>query len=434
MGLHFQSKRVSFKSGEEAYFVVDKEARYPLEYPALYLMNKLRKQGKAANTIDSVMTAIAILYSWDEESEISLHERLMKTEYLTEDEIEDLADFCLQNFKVKDDEVVTKLKVAKVVDPSLIRHSGKIKTIRTVERPSVGDDMHYQRITYIAPYLKWLSIQLAGKSAVQHRHFVQQMIDDLKDCRPRRGRNSRFKPRSITASDMEVLYSVVKHDSDDNPYQAKSKDEKKTKSIRVRNELMFTMLHKLGVRIGELLGIKLIDLHLSGTDGKIDIFRRPTDTSDTREKRAQVKTEARELPINGKLAKQVSDYVTRHRSKVKNANNCEYLFISHEKSKTAEGAPLSLAAARKVMSMLSKKTGIKVTPHNLRHTWNDEFSKHADEKRMPEETEKKLRRYLMGWSDKSNMPDHYAKRRIKEVSHQAMLEQQNKFTEGQSVE
>ena len=434
MNLTFQTKRVEFASGEESYFVVDKAKRCPLEYPALYAMNKLRKKGAAANTIQKVMDSISILYSWAQSSDIKLHERIRLKEFLTEDEIDQLSDFCMLNFKIKDSQVVTKIKVTKLVKPENIKQKTKIKTIRTIEKPSVNSETHYSRITLIAPYLRWLSLQLLRNEAGTERHSVQEMVDELKDRRPRRDRRARFNPKSIEKKDVDTLYEYVNPESKKNPFKAKSGDAKKIKSIKVRNELIFIMCHKLGVRVGELCNIKMKDLHLAGgEDGKIDIYRRPTDKGDIRKQRAQVKTEARELPISGKLAKKINDYITRHRNKVKGASNCEFLFVSHEKSSTPEGSPLSLAAVRQVFSQLSKASGIKCTPHNLRHTWNDEFSELADKEGMSVEREKTLRRYLMGWSESSQMPDHYDRRRNIKLANDASLKLQNKTTKGQSL-
>jgi integrase len=433
MNLTHQAKRVEFESGEESYFVVDKEKRCPLEYPALYAMNKLRKKGSAANTIQKVMDSISILYSWAQSSDIQLHERIKAKEFLTEDDLDQLSDFCLLNFKVKDNAKVTKIKVAKVVVPENIKQKTKIKTIRTIEIPSVSSETHYLRITLIAPYLRWLSIQLLGNEAGKERHSIQEMIDELKDCRPRRDRQARFNPKSIEKRDMVTLYEYVDVESESNPFKSKSGKARKIKSIKVRNELIFILCHKLGVRVGELCGIKMKDLHLGGGGGKIDIYRRPTDKGDTRKQRAQVKTEARELPISGKLEKKINDYIVKHRDKVKNATSCEFLFVSHEKSSSPEGSPLSLAAVRKVFSQLSEASGIKVTPHNLRHTWNDDFSEIADEEGMSEVEEMKARRYLMGWSESSKMPDYYAKRRNRKLANNALLKLQNKATKGQSL-
>lgn len=426
MELVFKTQRAEFESGEEMYFVVDDETRFPLEYPALYAMNKLRKQGDAANTIQAKMSAIAILYSWGKSSEIDIHERIRNKDFFDEDKIEDLSDFCLMNFKLNTNDTVTKIMATKVITEGESRNTNKIKTIRKIDTPSVSSQTYYQRLTYIAPYLKWLSLRLLNKDGGKYRHEVQEMVDAINECRPPRGRSTSFNPKSIEKEDMEKLYSYVKADTSINPFKSKGNDARKLKRIRVRNELMFTMLHKLGLRVGELCGIKMKDLHLSGSDGVVNIYRRPIDNTDTRKKRAQVKTEARDLPINGKLAMAINDYVTKHRSKVKNSSKSEFLFVTHEKAKTPEGSPITMDAVRKIFNNLSKVTGVNVTPHKLRHTWNNDFSEMADKEGMSEEREMSLRRYLMGWSKVSKMPEHYAKRHTIRKAHNAMLELQNK--------
>ena len=435
MNHFYQTKRVEFASGEEVYFVVDKEARYPLEYPALYVAKKLRKKGRAASTIQKAMECVSILYSWARSEDIELEDRLSAKEYLTEEELDRLVDFCLLNFKVKDNEKVTRITAAQVVAPESSRQTSKIKTIRTVDVPSVEADTQYNRITMIAPYLMWLSIHLSGNEAFSRRPDIKAMVDDLKDYRPGRSRKKdTFNPKSLTRDELKTLYEYVTPESDKNPFKAKKRNDiKKVKSIQVRNELIFILLDKLGVRRGELCGIKLKDLHLAGNSGRVDIFRRPEDKADTRKKRAQVKTEARELPIDSKVAKKINEYVTRHRSKVKGAIKSEFLFITHEKSGTPEGSPLSLDAVDMIFTKLSEASGIKVTPHCMRHTWNDEFSRKADKEGWDIEREKALRRYLMGWSENSKMPDHYAKRHIRETANAALLEMQNKSTKGQSL-
>lgn len=432
MDLNYQSKRVEFASGEESYLLVDKKTKCGLEYPGLYVMNRLRKKGTAANTIKKYMSSIALLYSWADSSRIQLHKRIKEREFLVESELEDLADACLINFKITGDEKVTKIKATKVVAPGNIKQKLKIKTTRSVEIPSVEPETQYNRITMIAPYLRWLSVQLLEHESGTHRHSIKSMVDELKECRPRKDRQAGFNPKSIDKGDMETLYEYVTPGSDKNPFKAKSADPKKIKGIQVRNELMFIMDHKLGVRAGELCGIKIKDLHLMGGDGTVDIYRRPTDKADTRADRAQVKTEARNLPIAGKLAKKIMDYLT-YRDKVKGAKTCDYLFVTHEKSGTPSGSPLSLKAARRVFTQLSEASGIKVTVHSLRHTWNDDFSELADEEGMSEERELSLRRYLMGWGPRSKMPHYYAKRRNRKVANDALLRLQNKSMKGQSL-
>ncbi|MFK5947291.1 MAG: site-specific integrase [Methylococcales bacterium] len=428
MKLVYKTERVEFESGEEMYFVVDDKTRHPLEYPVLFAMNKLRKKGDAANTLNSKMLAIAALYSWAKSSEIDIHERIRNKDFFNEDEIDDLSDFCLMNFKLNTSDAVTKIMATKVISEARSRNTNKIKTIRKIDTPSVSPQTHYMKLGYIAPYLKWLSLRLLNKDAGIYRHDVQEMVELINECRPSRGRADSFNPISIEKEDMEKLYSYAKVDAANNPFKSKGNDARKLKSIKVRNELIFTMLHKLGVRVGELCGIKLKDLHLSGTDGIVNIYRRPTDKNDTRKKRAQVKTEARDLPINGKLAKLINDYATKHRLKVKNANKSEFLFVTHETSKTPEGSPITMDAVRKIFNNLSKVTGIKCTPHSLRHTWNVDFSEMADKEGMSEEREMSLRRYLMGWSENSKMPAHYAKRHTIRKANKAMLKLQNKNT------
>jgi len=429
MTLLYSIKKTNWESGEEFYTLVKKNSMYLLEYPTLYAMCVLRKNGNAANTMAAVMRSIGFLYTWAEEECISLHERFMKGIFLDEVELENLSDYCLQRFDIKDDKTVINIKATKVVVPDDIRKITKIKTIRTVDIPSVQPDTQYNRISYISEYLGWLGIELSRVSVNNHRQSIKDMVDNLKELRPRRTSNNRFNFKSNTEDELESLYRVIKADSNTNPFKTKSNDKTKLNGIRARNELIFVLLRDLGVRVGELCGIKLKDLHLGG-NAQVDIFRRPHDKTDPRAERAQVKTQARHLPITNKLAKLINDYVNHHRVKIKGAKQTDFLFISHEASKNDEGSPLSMAMVRKILKQISVVTGIKTTPHTLRHSWNDKFSKIADDEGMSTEREMALRRYLMGWSETSDKPAYYSKRRIKQVADKAMLALQEKTTQG----
>jgi len=105
----------------------------------------------------------------------------------------------------------------------------------------------------------------------------------------------------------------------------------------MEDRLIISMLYALGLRISELASVKLEDIK----DGWITIYGKGN--------------KARELPIIPPLQKMLDNYIELNSPK-------KYLF---EKSNT----PLNQAQLRYKITKVFKKHGIKVTPHQLRHSF-----------------------------------------------------------------
>jgi integrase len=69
----------------------------------------------------------------------------------------------------------------------------------------------------------------------------------------------------------------------------------------------------------------------------------------------------------------------------------------------------------------------KLSPHILRHTWNEWFSEQMDQSNTSEEMEQKMRAQQMGWSDDSKMAATYLRRRIRTAANKASLQMQQKL-------
>ena len=66
--------------------------------------------------------------------------------------------------------------------------------------------------------------------------------------------------------------------------------------------------------------------------------------------------------------------------------------------------------------------------HALRHNWNYQFSRLAEQKGMSPAEEEKTRSYWMGWSETSGTAGTYNRRHTKEKAQQAGLELQERYT------
>ncbi|MGD7494976.1 hypothetical protein ACQCP4_06100, partial [Ralstonia pseudosolanacearum] len=86
---------------------------------------------------------------------------------------------------------------------------------------------------------------------------------------------------------------------------------------------------------------------------------------------------------------------------------------------TSNGVPLALSTVNDIFRRLRKKVpGLPsdLTPHALRHDWNERFSEKIDslpaERKPGDAKEAQVRSHMMGWESNSNMAARYTKRFI----------------------
>ena len=94
------------------------------------------------------------------------------------------------------------------------------------------------------------------------------------------------------------------------------------------------------------------------------------------------------------------------------------------------GQPISLPALNKIFKVLRIKCPNlpdSLCPHVMRHTWNDRFSEEMDKRQTQEESEKKWRSYLMGWSETSGTAATYTRRHTRKKAQKVSLAMQEKM-------
>jgi integrase len=216
----------------------------------------------------------------------------------------------------------------------------------------------------------------------------------------------------------DLLLEVVDPKSPKNPW----KDER----VKARNELYVKILDATGMRMGEVLGLKIEDVDLEAN--VITVHRTPDDPEDRRLRKPQTKTMARPLPIKQWLADLIRDYIIKYRARgLKGARKTAYLFVG-----TKMGQELSCSAAHDVFITIRETfpdCPRDLSAHLMRHTWNDRFSEQADEKirtgEWTQEQEQKIRCELMGWVPDSKMAQRYSRRHIIRKAHEVSLQLQS---------
>lgn len=119
----------------------------------------------------------------------------------------------------------------------------------------------------------------------------------------------------------------------------------------MRNKVMFMLLLDTGLRIGELIGLKMDDIHIS--DGLMKVMGKGK--------------KERMVPIGNKAQKALQSYLFRHRPKPAHSG-IENAFLS------IFGTPITENSVELSFSRLAKKSGInRLHAHLCRHTFATMF-------------------------------------------------------------
>ncbi|MBR7745151.1 tyrosine-type recombinase/integrase [Undibacterium baiyunense] len=227
-------------------------------------------------------------------------------------------------------------------------------------------------------------------------------------------RNSPETIRSLPASIVQTLYSILAPDSDLNPFPRLR--------TRWRVYVAFILMLHQGLRRGEILLLPAdavksdFDIKRGAIKYWINIQgnRYEDSSSDHRHSRPGIKTRnsVRQIPISESVAQIIEAYAQNHRGRPTHS----YLLNS------PSNAPLSTEALTKAFALISARlpkaiiqelevrTGkTSITPHDLRHTCAVAIlSRLLMQGDSMDEALQKMRTFF-GWSRESTMPSRYAK-------------------------
>lgn len=392
--MDISTRRFRGSDGERFSVLVDEQGM-PLFYPTLFITWTLRASSHAANSITNALNALKALCAWEASRGMDLESAFTQGVLLDHNQVRDLCDFLQRSLESEQPAKVTP-----------IRHKPKV----------VGTTVHYFRISTAAQYLQFLAHRVAPHIADE---VVNKMVETIKAHRPSKPNKSSTDRDEIHLSDeaIHAIEAALKPGSPDNPAN--------DGGVQLRNALMFFLLKLTGMRRGELLNLRISDINFA--DNTIAVVRRPDSNLDSRKHQPTAKTRPRRFRVVPALIEKIATYVKDVRRKVPGARRHDYLFITHKAGPT-QGAPLSIGAFSKWMGQISdivENAGFHA--HALRHNWNYEFSRIAEEKGMSPEQEEKTRSYWMGWSETSGTAATYNRRHTKEKAQQAGLELQERY-------
>lgn len=389
----------------------------------VFVLTELRARNRASSTIENTLRALMVFHVFLEQRGIDLERRMSSGRILGLDEIEDLVRVC--RLQVEDvDDAGSEDRISGLHSSAVSLERYRSRRI-VQERKEIVPAFSATRLRCIRDYLKWAAVnrmsRLDGNNEMRLAldaamwFLVEGIEARLPPAESRGGLNGR---EGLEPEVVSELLRVIQADSPDNPWH----DE----HSRRRNELIVLWLYYLGLRRGELLGVRVSDIDFR--KGTVVIARRADDKNDPRKRQPNAKTRAREIPLASDLLEKTSDYVITFRAKLSGARKHEFLFVTSD-----TGRPMSIPAFSKIFVVLREKCQSlprNLFAHLLRHTWNDRFSEEMDRRGVAEEIEKKTRSYLMGWSETSGSAATYTRRHIRKKAEQASLSMQEQILNG----
>lgn len=400
-----------FKSGERMPFLVPVETGVPLEAPTFWIVALRRPSGKQPNTLGNDLHSLIPFLLWADARGVNISERLRDGVFFSLAELLDIGDFC----GLFIDDAVREIEDR---SSNLLRLDGRKKTGQ--RRVQLGEKRN--RLTAIRSFVEFISADFLSNLAVwpqRWSHYnavraeflglLQGHVEGLSNV----NRDDVGRPEGLEAAAQKRLREVIEPGHPENPF---------IPAVQFRNYVMIRLLLDTGIRRGELLILKVLDCVL-GSSGFITVHRRPDDPEDDRSAKPATKTAARVLALSGRMTELVHEWVVHHRARIPGARRHPFLIVS-----SRDGRPMSLSNVNKIMSTLRQVSGLpkELTPHVLRHSWNDNFSDMADRKGISEDQEIKWRARVMGWRSESSARP-YLRRTVRRRSNEFLKEMQDEM-------
>jgi len=268
---------------------------------------------RALNTIRNRAQDLCALLHWADLRSIDLNERLLSGRTFNVAELTDLAKFLSTSFS---------------------QNSHELPTIT-----QVGARTQMRRIQTSCQYIKWIVQSALLRLTVDDPRFdrlhkkleiIKEQLTTLSTLDTPRNDSSEkgLDDRALTR-----LFQIIEQNQPENPFKSE---------IQLRNYVIIGLLFSLGMRIGELFGLKIEDIEF-GHITTIRVVKRKYDSEETRIRPAKQKRGSRSLSLsNGPLAIALASYI-----KLRPADQTSPFLIVSER-----GGALTLRAGQKIFKKL----------------------------------------------------------------------------------
>lgn len=378
----------------------------PMLYPNLFVTAMYRNDDQSSGSCKKALEHISYFYEICRGLNIDIESRCEREDFVSPQEIKKIAYYTGLTKKASE-------KKLKAIGSVFTNNNHKPKLLETVrhkirvekEESKVFWQTKYNRLTVFGRFLGWLeNYHFPYAKTKNQEHFFNE--------RPEKNEGLTYGEihevlsfKSLSKDQVNVFLDRIRPDYSDSPWV--------DTGVKHRNYTLAMLLYVLGIRIGESLNIKLEDLQLRNGKHYLIIKRNAGDIDDLRVKQPKVKTRSRALALSPQLKSILDNYIFEHRAHIEGVAHCPFLFISH-RIKNNQILPLSISGAEKVFREFGEVMSFKLSPHKLRHTWNDRYSEAADRSiakgKTSEEKSETDRCNLMGWASGSSMSKVYSSR------------------------
>lgn len=122
-------------------------------------------------------------------------------------------------------------------------------------------------------------------------------------------------------------------------------DSKFSGKTGLRDSSMLELLYSSGLRVSELVGIKLGDIHFDA--GFIRVMGKGS--------------KERIVPVNPRAIERIKRYIADERPAILKKRQSDYLFV------TRNGRPMTRQRFWQTMKAIGRQSGIELSPHTIRH-------------------------------------------------------------------
>uniref|UniRef100_E6PHS9 Putative Phage integrase n=1 Tax=mine drainage metagenome TaxID=410659 RepID=E6PHS9_9ZZZZ len=364
----------------------------------------MRRPQLQSNSLTEELRAIAYLYDWATRRKVDLDERLETGNGLAPDELAVL----YQNLRY----------VRPFGRDAAARRLADVDGMRVVT-----GQVHATRVGFVRAYLTWtlerllyrLDISDARVPRIRERcEHVSRIAREYQ-----RGASDSGAPRvGLSPEQRSRFLRIIDPGSPSNPF---------SRTTRFRNYVMILLMLTFGFRRGEVLKLYVGDVNVKGRQPSLRVVRRPGDENDFRGLEPAVKTLGREVWLYPEIARVLDSFIQRHRPLYPGVDRSPFLFFSKD------GNPLSLRMVNAVLEQVCRHfptfSGV-LSPHVLRHTYNDMLVENARKLGVDGEAFKQAQNYLNGWNLDSEQGALYSRRAIEGHARDISLAHQRSLFNG----
>lgn len=422
MSAYYRIKTIVFPSGERMPLLLNRSTGVPCFDSNMFVLATARNCGKSTSTMQQMLRAISVLQVYLRSAGIDLKERMLEGCLLTLEEVEGLVNFCklhLSEMQVEDRssaQIHTRQK--NVVSLERVRMAArKSSPFARVKNETVS-----VRLLYIRNYIRHLAnarlLKIDPLSSLYSglKHNLDLVLELIEERTPERHGDSGEPRIGLEPKALERFKQLIDPSGPDMLWNGRH--------VKRRNKLLLQWFLRLGLRRGELANIKIKNIDF--TSNMVSLHRSADDPKDPRKDQPKAKTLARMLPLDEDLAQLTREYIVLERSRIAGAKKHNFLFVA-----TGSGAPMALRTVNEIFVPFKSKwpeVFDDLSPHVLRYTFNDEYSRHCTAQKIDAKEEAETRRMLNGWTHGSKMPMRYTRRSTRERANAESLRMQKNMT------